>query len=154
MSSPLDVTSTLSQLRELRPHAPWLSPAEDLGRLALWVAGHHSGDVGCGADGSGGEREALTLGSAVQLAWSHAQSFGGAAALGEAISWPSALQQTMQTAFQTGHATAQLLNLAISALSRVLSLLHLTLSLGITTIVFVTMTFYMLSSKARELHVT
>ena len=147
------VESTFHKLRECYPTAAWTSQAEDLGKLALFAATRAAG----ASSAANATSANATAGSLSWLSLDVKTLVDGARSLGRELAneldnpgelvamvrahvaeaWPVLPEKVAPLLFGG----------AAGALARLLQAVHLSLALGATTIVFLTMTFYMLASE-------
>ena len=162
------VMSTFGKLRECYPSAAWVSQAEDLGKLVLWLSGFHPDSpirtsfnatiLENATDGSGGGGGAAmgltaqTLFSSKGLEHLKEEGLKIVRELDDpnellvtlraqlAAAWP-ALRETLLGS------QASLLTVISSTITRALQAIQLFIAFGSSTIVFFTITFYMLSAE-------
>lgn len=169
------VMSTFDKLREVYPDVQWLEQAQDLGRLVLWAAHRASGAAA--AAGAGAATAAVGDLLVASDSVSNAEGAGGSFLHPSQLNYtnlaeegrkllremraelhnPAELMTMLRSqvvrlgevlpSLRTSVLGSQLMVLISSLLSLSFQLLHLTLALSGTTIVFLTMTFYMLSSE-------
>ena len=166
------VTSTFDKLRECYPQATWLRQAEDLGKLVLWAASRATSGATSGATSAtlgGGDAsagmEAPAGRSGIGGAGADAAGGGGDVPLAH----PSLLEEAqhlfselqdpaellaMLREYVTSSASLMPTTIASSVLqwsswsmALVLQLVSFVISFGGTAVVFLTMTFYMLSTE-------
>ena len=155
------VTSTFDKLRECYPQATWLRQAEDLGRLVLWAASRAtSGGVGASAGMEAPAGHSSIGGTGVDPAGGGGDvPLARPSLLEEAQHLFSELQDpaellTMLREHVTSSASLMPSTIASSVLqwsswsmALVLQLVSFVISFGGTAVVFLTMTFYMLSTE-------
>ena len=130
-----------------RPQAAWLNQAEDLGKLILWAANRAGGsntsvDDPDGAVAFAGDSNATGWSAIVEEGRKLFRELDDPAELLRMLQAQVAAVFELMPAAQTG-----LLYLLSGSLAKLLQLMQLLLSFGGTAVVFITMTFYMLSSE-------